>query len=370
MTNPAFDPVTCDIYCRVIDNFGDISVCWRLARALAKEAGWQVRLVCDDLATFARLCPRFQSLPFSEHGVELFAWVVPPTTAADIIIEAFACDLPVSTVQAMQQRALPPLWINLEYLSAEDWVESCHGLPSPQPGGLNKIFVFPGFTERTGGLIREQGLLEAQMTWQADAHRREQFLRSLGVGEPQALNIVLFTYPTLALDSWLASWEHYPTRVNVLVPPGAVQELLRARQLPPAVQFIALPFIEPTAFDQLLWSSDCLLVRGEDSFVRAQWAAKPMIWHIYPQAEQAHEAKLQAFHQRYTASMPLQPRLAWEAFSWVWNRGQDVSTLWPEWLKHREALESHAQVWQQSLGQKANLQSCLQRLWQDHAGKL
>ena len=154
------------------------------------------------------------------------------------------------------------------------------------------------------------------------------------------------------------------------MPPGAVQELLRARRLAPALQFIALPFIEPTAFDQLLWSCDCLLVRGEDSFIRAQWAAKPMMWHIYPQAKQAHEAKLQAFHQRYSIGMPVQSRLAWEAFSWAWNRGQDVSTLWPEWLKHREVLKSHARVWQQALGQKASLQSCLQRLWQDHAGKL
>jgi uncharacterized repeat protein (TIGR03837 family) len=302
--------------------------------------------------------------------VELFAWQQPPTLVGDIIIEAFACDLPTVTVQAMQQRAQPPLWVNLEYLSAEDWVETCHSLPSPQSGGLSKIFVFPGFTERTGGLIREQGLLEAHTAWQHDAPARQRFLRSFGVAAPQALSILLFTYPTLALDSWLASWEHYPARVNLLVPPGAVQEQLYGRSLPPALQLIALPFIEPTPFDQLLGSCDWLLVRGEDSFVRAQWAAKPFVWHIYPQAEQAHEPKLQAFHQRYTASMPAETRLAWEAFSWAWNRGKDVSSLWPNLLKLTEHLKSHAQVWQQTIGQNACLQSCLQRLWQERAGKL
>lgn len=37
------------------------------------------------------------------------------------------------------------------------------------------------------------------------------------------------------------------------------------------------------------------LVRGEDSLVRALWAGKPLVWHIYPQDDDAHVAKLSAF---------------------------------------------------------------------------
>ena len=48
-------------------------------------------------------------------------------------------------------------------------------------------------------------------------------------------------------------------------------------------------------FDELLWQADILMIRGEDSFVRAQYAGKPFMWHIYPQQEQAHLEKLAAF---------------------------------------------------------------------------
>ncbi|MBY0444112.1 MAG: elongation factor P maturation arginine rhamnosyltransferase EarP, partial [Burkholderiales bacterium] len=36
-----------DIFCRVIDNYGDIGVCWRLARQLSFEHGFAVRLMVD-----------------------------------------------------------------------------------------------------------------------------------------------------------------------------------------------------------------------------------------------------------------------------------------------------------------------------------
>jgi len=36
-------------------------------------------------------------------------------------------------------------------------------------------------------------------------------------------------------------------------------------------------------------------VRGEDSLVRALWAGQPFVWQIYPQDDNAHHAKLEAF---------------------------------------------------------------------------
>ncbi len=50
-------PITCDIFCAVVDNYGDIGVCWRLARQLAHEHGMTVRLWVDDLV---RTIPRSQ----------------------------------------------------------------------------------------------------------------------------------------------------------------------------------------------------------------------------------------------------------------------------------------------------------------------
>ena len=65
----------------------------------------------------------------------------------------------------------------------------------------------------------------------------------------------------------------------------------------------AIPFVAQDAYDRLLWACDLNFVRGEDSFVRAQWAARPFVWHIYPQAEDAHLRKLDAFLDRYAAAL-------------------------------------------------------------------
>ena len=46
-----------DVFCRVIDNFGDIGVCWRLARQLAGDFALHVRLWVDDFDSFWLLCP-------------------------------------------------------------------------------------------------------------------------------------------------------------------------------------------------------------------------------------------------------------------------------------------------------------------------
>ena len=153
-----------DIYCRVIDNYGDVGVVWRLARDLAAR-GEQVRLWLDDASALEWMAPAGQPA-----NVQLLAWPAGPDMDAeptgDVVIEAFGCQLPESVVARMAARPKPPHWINLEYLSAESYVERSHGLQSPQfsgPGrGLIKRFFYPGFNPRTGGLLREPGLLALQ----------------------------------------------------------------------------------------------------------------------------------------------------------------------------------------------------------------
>ncbi|MDX1269967.1 MAG: elongation factor P maturation arginine rhamnosyltransferase EarP, partial [Oceanisphaera sp.] len=124
---------TWDIFCSVVDNYGDIGVTWRLARQLVAEHDAAVRLWVDDLLAFAHLCPEadVRAAQQCRQGVDICHWPAPwlPVEAADVVIEAFACELPTAYVAAMAQRARPSLWLNLEYLSAEDWVGGCHGLP-------------------------------------------------------------------------------------------------------------------------------------------------------------------------------------------------------------------------------------------------
>src|SRR5690606_7944813 len=161
---PLMRPLSFDIFCRVVDNFGDIGVCWRLARQLARAPSVnEVRLWVDDLHSFARIQPGVEPclLRQAVEGVDIVHWTPtappPPLTPHDVVIEAFACEPPADFIERMVGRDC--VWINLEYLSAEPWVESCHALPSPQAKGLRKFFYFPGFTSATGGLLREPGLL-------------------------------------------------------------------------------------------------------------------------------------------------------------------------------------------------------------------
>ncbi len=271
-----------DIYCRVVDNFGDIGVCWRLAAQLA-SLGDTVRLVVDDASALAWMAPqRAQASP----RVTVLPWPGPKTgdPAPDVVIEAFGCDLPEEALRAMP--ASDPVWINLEYLSAEDYVERSHGLPSPRSDGLRKWFFYPGFTERTGGLLLEPGLMQQRQRFDRDA-----WLAGRGCTRRLGERVVsLFSYDNPAIGPWLQSLGEAPTLL--LLTPGLAQRQVQAT--PPAVRTVRLPWLDQAGFDHLLWASDLNAVRGEDSLVRALWAGAPFLWQAYPQHDGAHAAKLRA----------------------------------------------------------------------------
>jgi uncharacterized repeat protein (TIGR03837 family) len=284
-------PARWDIFCRVVDNFGDIGVCWRLAAQLA-EQGDNVRLVVDDASALAWMAPlRALDAP----RVAVLAWPG-PQDAADVIIEAFGCDLPEAYVYAMHaqraNRPMPaaptadPVWINLEYLSAEDYVERSHGLPSPRADGLRKWFFYPGFTARTGGLLREPGLLQRRERFDRDA-----WLAAQGCPRRPGERVVsLFCYDNPAIGPWIETLAEAPTLL--LLTPGPAQHQVHAT--PPAVRTVRLPWLDQPGFDHLLWAADLNAVRGEDSLVRALWAGAPFLWQAYPQQGGAHAAKLRA----------------------------------------------------------------------------
>ncbi|WP_155648422.1 elongation factor P maturation arginine rhamnosyltransferase EarP, partial [Burkholderia cepacia] len=184
------EPIACDLFCTVIDNFGDIGVCWRLARQLAHEHGWQVRLFIDDLRTFSRLLPGVDP-DAGRQTVDTIvvehwhAEVGDALEIADVVIEAFACELPGAYLAAMARRARRPVWINLEYLSAEDWVADFHLRPSPHPRyPLLKTFFFPGLSAGTGGVLKEHDLDSRRAAFEADAAARDAWWRRATGGAP------------------------------------------------------------------------------------------------------------------------------------------------------------------------------------------
>ena len=319
-------PALWDIFCRVIDNHGDLGVCWRLSCQLA-ERGAAVRLWVDDPSALAWMAPHGQA------GVQVLPWpnspgaalaanqasesapgrgsTTSPQAPTRVWLEAFGCGIPdewiaenLYTSSAQCQKSLEnlpePSWINLEYLSAEAYVERCHRLPSPVTSGpargLTRRFFYPGFTPTTGGLLREPDLMARQV-----AFDRHQWLAGQGLAWTGERVVSLFCYEPAALGGWLHQWAQGPTPTLLLVAPGrpwaAVQRVLAGHPelAQGALRIQPLPHLTQHHFDHLLWASDLNCVRGEDSLVRALWAGQPLVWHIYPQDDGAHWPKLLAF---------------------------------------------------------------------------
>jgi uncharacterized repeat protein (TIGR03837 family) len=361
MTN--FTP-RCDIFCAVVDNYGDAGVCWRLARQLALEHGWRVRLWIDNATPLRQLAPDHDAGP-----VAVRPWPAdfPPVAADDIphvVIETFACTLPARYVGAMARCGEKPVWINLDHLSAEDWVAGCHALPSPHPQQpLVKHFFFPGFTAGTGGLLRERDYDQRRQAFDEAAWRTEFGLPPRVAGE---LTLSLFSYPQAPLQALLDALAAADAPIHLLRPgsseaPGRVGNLY----------IHPLPFLPQPRYDELLWTCDVNFVRGEDSFVRAQWAAKPFIWQIYPQTDAVHRIKLDAFlglYEKVGAGDTAIGQAALAALIDFWHAWNGDGTI--DWNRLAAALPQlvpHAQAWSEQLSQRPDLttnlvQFCLERL--------
>ena len=346
-----------DIFCKVIDNHGDLGVCWRLACQLA-ATGERVRLWIDDAAALRWMAPS------GCDGVSVIDWLEPAAVrkavaapAPDVLIEAFGCEPAPELVARFAEPAASGgpgrTWINLEYLSAEPYVERLHGLPSPVfkgPGaGLTKRFFYPGFTPATGGLLREPDLLERQSRFD-----RTQWLAAQQIPWREGERLVsLFCYEPPALADLLDQLARGPEPTRLLVTAGRASHAVKAffsSQEPQgplihgrgALSISYLPYLTQPDFDHLLWACDLNFVRGEDSLVRALWAGAAMVWQIYPQDDDAHHAKLNAWLDWLGAPPSLR------RFHHVWN-GFDQSPLppletlgpWPETVRiGRERLQA------------------------------
>lgn len=339
-----------DIFCKVIDNHGDLGVCWRLARTLA-GAGDRIRLWIDDPSALAWMAPH------GCEGVEVLAWdeksiaaqQLLPEAAPDVLVEAFGCDPSPAVVaqfaDAMARDGRKRCWINLEYLSAEPYVERLHGLPSPVfrgPGaGLTKYFFYPGFTPATGGLLREGDLAARQA-----AFDRKGWLASQGIAWQGERLVSLFSYEPPALASLLAQLKSGAEPTRLVVTAGraaaAVRALCPSGEAGGALTLHWLPHVPQPDFDHLLWSCDLNFVRGEDSLVRALWAGAPLAWQIYPQDDDAHHEKLNAFLDWLQAPASLR------RFHHGWNGFAGAALAWPD--------ETERAAWRQAVeGARARL---------------
>ena len=364
-----------DIFCTVVDNFGDVGVAWRLARQLAGEHAIAARLFVDDMQALARLAPEIDAAMSEQcaRGVDVRRWSGAKVDLAadpgEVVVEAFGCGLPPAYLAAMTARGRAPVWINLEYLSAESWIEGCHRLASRYPTlPLTRYFFFPGFTAMSGGLLRERDLFLRRDRFRADSHARQALWRALGIDvpAPEALIVSLFCYSNAPLPSLLDAWAESDQPVLCLVPEGTASALLERctgcsglradkRFTRGRLALAIVPFIAQDDYDKLLWVCDINFVRGEDSFVRAQWAARPLVWHAYPQTENAHRLKLDAFLARYGAALPPDPAAALGSLAIAWNGEGDAGAAWHQFAAALPALRTHAESWAEALAVQSGL---------------
>lgn len=384
-----------DVFCKVVDNYGDAAVCWRLAQQLATGHGTPVRLWIDDLEVLHELCPDIVSESSRQFvaGVEVCRWTRNGNfgAPADIVVDGFGGGLPDPYVEAMARRSPPTLWIVLEYLSAESWVAEHHGLPSRHPRlGLERCFFFPGFSPGTGGVLREAGLETRRDEFQRQPALQERFWNDLNFAPPirEAIVASVFGYANPAMAEILDAWASGSGPVVAAVPRGPARApigvffgvtdpddgtVLRRGNL----EVRLLPFLAQQRYDELLWACDWNFVRGEDSFVRAQWAARPLVWHIYPQEARAHWVKLDAFLDVYCADLDPEAGAALRALWHGWNDGGTnrtggspnarVRAAWQAAEPHYERLCRHARTWAARLAAVGDLaenlaQFCEERL--------
>lgn len=350
---------TCDLFCRVIDNFGDAGVCWRLARRLLALGVGSVRLVTDHPDVLALIAPEAGSI------VRVAEWnafereaAAPGFDPAELVIESFGCRLPEAYDEALAKKRAaakaagrtPPFYLNLDYLSAEDWVEESHDVVGLHPRlDLPKLWFFPGFTARTGGVVIEDGLMEAQAHFLSS--ERDAFLSSLGA-DPARRTLFVFCYPVNRVETIAEGLRLAPAPWSVLIAPGAAGDRLegllsqadRSRILP-----VRTPFLPQTEFDRLLWASDAAVIRGEDSFVRAQLAATPLLWSTYPTEDGAHRVKLDAWLGRFAPSLPEGLREDYVRASDDWLKGALDAKAFANLLVRAPELARGFRAWREGL---------------------
>jgi uncharacterized repeat protein (TIGR03837 family) len=321
-----------DIFCRVIDNFGDLGVCWRLAQALASR-GQTVRLWADDASALAWMAPPATG---GAAQVEVKLWqpdAAMPADAlpGDVVIEAFGCEidhawiasksiaLGADFIRASSPKGFKnPIWINLEYLSAEAYVERSHGLRSPVlqgPAlGMDKWFFYPGFTDKTGGVMQDFKPLSLSISPP----------NSASTPDASPTRTSLFCYEPPALPELLQQLVQGLEPTQLIVMQGRAQAAVKQafqsktslQPLQNKRQVLSIQeqsYLSQVQYDALLASCALNFVRGEDSLVRALLAGRAFVWQIYPQQDGAHAAKLDAFLNW------LQAPPDWREFHQVWN---------------------------------------------------
>lgn len=329
------------VLCKVVDNFGDIGVVFRLCRALSElKKNLEIRLVVSNLDSFAKISKGIDSTKtFQEfRGWKVFDWndnalckkefsKNPP----EFILECFQC----GRTEWLEELLFSPQFnlnvqiVNVEYLTAESWADDFHLLKSgTRSAKIKKINFMPGFTKKTGGLILDKNFMccLSEKKFALNLVKQNLDKKILSEDFSDSFKILIFSYPK-NFDFLASAIKEFSflKKIIVFVASGAGADSAKISLKKFKVDFICLPFMQQEVWDAFLSLMDFSFVRGEDSFSRCCLFGNPFIWNIYPQEEEFHIVKLNAFLQKIKI-----PQI--EKFSFLYNRNFKASCC-PESLE-------------------------------------
>ena len=308
-----------DIFCEIIDNFGDIGVVYRISKELKKIfQNVRIRIVLNRLEEFKAINKKVKDTDYQEidglicvtekyvkENIETFG-------VSDVFIEAFGCNVPEEYVKQAKENS--KLWINLEYLSGEKWIEDFHLCESLiDSKTLKKIFFMPGFSEKSGGVIIDSGFLE-RMKYGKE-NRDEVFKKYFpNIDLKDKFIGTVFSYEK-NFENLLETLKNYEKETVLLLMGEKTQksfsEILKKNLTEDygnivkygKITMIYSDFFSQEEYEEIISASDFNFTRGEDSFVRGIILGKPFMWHIYLQEEKAHMDKIKAFTERFKESV-------------------------------------------------------------------
>ena len=329
-----------DIFCEVIDNYGDVGVAYRLARELYKKWNKKIRFVVNQLE-------EINLIRKDKDDIEiiLFEDVDKILEPADLIIETFGCNIPKSYMDKALKNS--NLIINLEYFSAEDWVDDFHLQESFLGRNLKKYFFIPGLSKKSGGIILDEDfLLRKKIVNQ----NREKYLEKFNIENKYDLIGSVFSYEK-DFTNLIKSLEKLNKKILLLILSEKTQKnfikYFDNNNYYGKIDFVKLPFFTYDKYEELLSLCDFNLVRGEDSFVRALLLGKPFLWHIYPQSEGTHLIKLESFLNKYC---PNDKELKKSFIDY--NKEQDDFSYF---FENFDAIQKHNQAYADYLIKNCNL---------------
>lgn len=280
------------VLCKVVDNFGDVGVMFRLVKQMQLVATkpLEINIVIDDLISFNKIYNKINPQKDFQQidGLNIYNWkseefchsefIKNDGEKMSVILECFQCGRPDWMEKILFDEKLNRTVqvIMIDYLTAEKYAEDFHCLESlTRSKKVQKINFMPGFTEKTGGLI-----IDKEWEKLPDYNQRGKNL--------------VFTYER----DWTGL-------VGALKSFGREVCVAQGRGLKSFETawgndngLIELPYLNQNEWDKMMKECSVLFIRGEESMSRACLSGIPFVWHAYPQSDEYQLVKVNALLER------------------------------------------------------------------------